>query len=67
MSEELPPYDPSSECAKCGHDKASTRYDSGEHDLTNGCGVVVSTVRHGLEQIERTCCRCGYVWAEAVL
>ncbi|MBN1485313.1 MAG: hypothetical protein JXA37_11390 [Chloroflexia bacterium] len=55
----MKPYDPNRPCAKCGFDKASTRYCSTQVPATDG--------PYGKEYIERQCQRCSYTWQEIPL
>jgi hypothetical protein len=60
----LPQFRPDAHCAKCGHVAASTA-----HHAAGG----VRCQRHGQgrpwdgEHLARTCLRCHFEWAEAVL
>ena len=56
MTRDLPPYGYENPCAKCGNDSSDTKY------------ICVSNTRiDDGEWLQRECCRCRYVWDEAVL
>ncbi|AMD42781.1 hypothetical protein SEA_XKCD426_40 [Streptomyces phage Xkcd426] len=69
VSKPLPPYsgdnDFGPDCVKCGFDSASTEF------MPDSTGFNPDRVCYGYpyrgEFLKRTCLRCGYAWAEAVI
>lgn len=69
----LPTFDEDGSCVKCGYeatmlenDVVGTRYCTGGKDNGKPC-TVPGTKPPRTEHLERTCPRCGFAWAEAVL
>jgi ribosomal protein S27AE len=63
---ELAKFDEKSICPKCGHGEIGTRYCKGT--LSVSLTPCRSEMKASFEEhMDRTCERCGYVWAQAVL
>lgn len=69
---QLPEFDEGSECEKCGCAGVQVQYHawpSGPHD-PGPCGFPRGSRSHKVlyvEHLDRTCTRCGFIWAEAVV
>jgi hypothetical protein len=67
----LLPYDPARTCQACGHDQVNTSF---QRERTYVCQRVAALSPVEVERtcwyydkeahLHRTCCRCGYQWAE---
>lgn len=62
---ELENFCEKSACPKCGHDKVAVKHCKGCVWSGGGCPSEMSGSYE--EHLDRTCERCGYVWAQAVL
>lgn len=54
----MKPYDPDSQCIKCGSMHATSQYEA---------PVVLLGSISAVEAIKRTCVKCGFVWHESTL
>lgn len=62
--DELPPYEPNSECAKCGYEgRALTKYLA--YGRCSHPDMVIGEVLN--ERLHRSCFRCDYQWDEAIV
>lgn len=57
MPIQLPPFDPSVVCTKCGYERVIVNY----HPEYTDCGITFQ------EHLHRICMRCGAEWAETPL
>jgi len=62
---ELMEFDEETACPKCGHDRVVVKYCKGGIMIGRSCPSEMSGSYE--EHLDRTCERCGYVWAQAVL
>lgn len=65
MRKRLKPFNPNAMCPKCGHDVVRVSYSVGGCPYPADCGV--SAAFDDGEHLDRTCQRCHYEWAEAVM
>lgn len=64
---ELEKFDEKSACPKCGHKKAGVKYCKGGA-ISGFLDKCPSQMAGSYEEhLDRTCGRCGYVWAQDVL
>lgn len=64
--DQLPAYQPSEHCLKCGHDVVVTFYCKGAYDAMYRSPCQDMYERHA-EHLHRNCQCCHYEWIEAVI
>lgn len=62
----LPPFNAGATCPKCGHDQVRVAYVS-EHRSWSSPSCGLTHEAKYVEHLDRSCQRCHYTWAEAVL
>lgn len=60
----LTPFDPEAKCPKCGHDDVRVNHVGG---YRYSCTHEAKPRHPETEHLDRTCQRCHFGWAEAVL